>query len=1269
MTTDIEYNKSFILECIHEAVNNLTAIHEFKSIKFDIQEGTTGESGSVQVASKIADERIPNCDVFIADLSVVNHINKIGRFIQNLFGHKYKPFQNNNVLYEYGVAYGKIGEERIIGILNSTFGSPNENPDNIPFDLKHLKHPIEYKYSSKSKERLTEKDRLVSKLTDSLKRTSAFALLHQKDKYKPLLAWEDWELQINTSQRYYKNEIINNIVEKIKGGVDDPTKSIRLLGLSGLGKTRILFEAFRASSSPDSINLNSRILYINYSCYSTADYQVIFTRLIREKENRIVIIDNCPSIIHRQLLHFIRHENNTSSLITIDSNPEEIEQDKINGVNYIIIKKEDLSSIVDQILKDDFSGLEKDKVEKIKEFSQGIPLMAVLIAESLKNGEKFIGKLDDKELLDNLLGEKGKDIRFRTILKSCSIFNYFGIEGDLKTQLEFIAKDKYITSLDGDDIVLINDFHEACNHFLKREIFEKKGRLIGLRPFPLAISLAQEWLESCTSDRLLNVIANIAKLTDPDRKSLSEAFAEQMKYLNYNDKAILIIEKIVGPGSPFDNAEVLNSELGSRLFRSFVEVNPVAISRNLARNFSSKTKEELIKVNTGRRNLVWVLDKLCFDKRTFKESAKILYSFAISENETWANNATGQFLHLFKIFLAGTESNLNERWEIIRWGLSKDDEYKSLAVKAMKSGLDYGHFSRMEGAEHQGNKKLIDYQPNWEEVKEYWIRILAMLTEIIKSNDINSKLASDSIANSIRSICNARLGHIVVPFVEEIAIHKNYDWNKGLEGLKYARKYEKALMSEDLLEKISELIKALTKTDFRTRYATISSSYYLDNDETYSSDKVKEAIINLANEFIDNEISWESNFSIFYTNQQIYSYFFGQRVFDLIKDRPDRVLEFIQLSFKIIIEINKENRNVTVLGGFISQVDIPTKKIFYTSIFDNSELSYLLFYFLSIDINGKDYYHLLFELIDSEKCELSNFNAFNYSESLRNCSNEELKNFSEKLFAYGEEGYALVFSIYFNLQYNNDQFKTHLIPIFKECINKLGMNYNKIPQIDNYKWSETICSILDGSEDSQFAKYINESVIESITWENSYHLDHYMQKIYEVLIRNFFQIIWSDLSAALLSVDKMYIKFYGLKHILGSNIGGVGKSVGILFDGDLDLIFNWCKSNQPLAPARIAELVPIYGNNNTEYSMWHPIAKRLIDEFGGNKDVLEHLTSNIGTYSWTGSVVPLLESQKQLFESIKNHPILLVSEWAAKYLLYIDRQIEQEKNRDEEMYL
>ena len=1270
-STDRKYNKNFIGNCIEKAVKKIKRKPQFQDIDFEILDGVRGEPGSPSVASKITDERIPSCDIFIADLSVINHISKTKMMVRSIIGDSFKPFQNNNVINEHGVALNAIGVERIIGVLNNEFGSPNKNPENIPFDLRHLSFPIEYNYSPKTKNKEEVQNQLVGFLSSALRKSTIHALIHRKNKNKPLSVWSEWESQTNTAQKFHTNDVIDEITQKIITGIKKPNESIRLIGLSGLGKTRILLETFRINKkNEDSILLNSRILYMNCNHYSAADYQSILGKLVNEGEDRIVILDNCTRTLHRNLLHFINSENNKISLVTVDSNPEEFEQDKINGVNYIVIKKEDFSSIVNDILTQDFAVLGKENVEKIKEFSQGIPLMAVLLGESIKNGEKFVGKLDDKELLNKLLGEKGNHERSRTILKSCSMFNYFGIKDKFKSQLEFIATNKDITSLTGENKVIINEFHEICTHYLKREIFERKGRLIGMRPFPLAMSLAQEWLEPCTSERLLNIITSIANLKEPDRSNLSEAMAEQMKYLGYNDKAILIVKEIVGPQSPFDNAEVLNTELGSRLFRSFVEVNPVAVCKNIVRVFSIKTKEELLEIVAGRRNLVWVLEKLCFDKRTFKDSAKILYSFAVAENETWANNATGQFLQLFKIILAGTEANLNERWDVIDWGLNQNnEEYLELAVKAMKSGLSYGHFSRTGGAERQGSKVLMDYQPKWKEIKEYWTKILTTLTSIAKSNNSFSIIASDSIAYSIRSICNAQLASVILPFVEEISIFKNNDWDEGLKNLRLAKKYEKGLLSTEEQIVIEKLIESLTKTDFQTRYINISSSYYLDNDESYSSDKLKEALTSLADEFIDEKLPWEINFPIFYSNQQVFYFHFGKRIYQKIHEQTKKYNHFIQLSIDTISEITKERRNVTVLIGFISEASEKEKDKFYETLFHNNELNYLLFSFLSNDKNGKIHFPLLFELVDNGNCELSNFNVFSHSYSLENCDFNELLEFSQKMFGYGKDGYSLVFDMFFNLGYNNKELKKSLQPIFKECIYEIGIDKKQINQLEKFQWSDTICNILSFPEETEFAKFINHSIINSISWENLYHFDYDIQKIYVAIIKFHFQAVWSDLSSALMSKDDDYIKFYGLKGILGSHIGGVTRSVGILFDGDIETIFEWCKSNQPLAPARLAELVPIYGENNDNYSIWHPITKRLIDEFGEFEEVLSNLGANMGNFSWVGSVVPLLEGKKELFKALENHKNPKVSIWATKYLTYTEEQIKQEKNRDEEMYL
>jgi len=464
------------------------------------------------------------------------------------------------------------------------------------------------------------------------------------------------------------------------------------------------------------------------------------------------------------------------------------------------------------------------------------------------------------------------------------------------------------------------------------------------------------------------------------------------------------------------------------------------------------------------------------------------------------------------------------------------------------------------------------------------------------------------------------------------------------------------------------MISSLTKTDFLSRYLTLSKAYHLEEDESYSSDKVIGALEKLADEFIASKLAREKYFPVFYKHQQVYSYYFGKRLYELIKDDNEKIDDFINLSIDTITSIEKEKRNIIVLGGFINESTKEIKENFYGKLF-NSELDYLLFYFISINPVGKNHFNTLFTLVDTKRCNVSDFGAVSHGRALENMILSELKLFSQKMFAYGEDGYAMIFDLFFNLGYHNKELKNSLIPIFEECIIKLGMNKKHIGQLDGYRWTQIVCLILGDSSKVEFARFINNSIIDSISFENSYHLDNYVQDIYEMLLKEHFNTIWPELSDALLSKDESYVKFYGLKHILGSHIGGVGRSIGVLFVGNIDMIFEWCKANCPLAPSRLAELVPIFNNDNQDYSEWHPIALRLIDEYGQFEDVLSNLGSNMGTFSWTGSLVPYLESKKKLFSTIKNHSINEVSIWANKYLLYLDDDIKRERIRDEEMYL
>jgi hypothetical protein len=439
-----------------------------------------------------------------------------------------------------------------------------------------------------------------------------------------------------------------------------------------------------------------------------------------------------------------------------------------------------------------------------------------------------------------------------------------------------------------------------------------------------------------------------------------------------------------------------------------------------------------------------------------------------------------------------------------------------------------------------------------------------------------------------------------------------------------------------------------------------------DGDESSSTEKLIETIKRLADEFILSKLSYDLYFPIIYQGQQFYSYHFGKRCFELLKDDRNAINQFVTGSIDSLASIPSENRNVNVLIGFLSDADNGIKEATYNLLLQNLNLNCLVFKLIASEKNGKDYFPILFNLIENSKCEITNFNDLIHGEAIFNLEQFELENLCEQLFTYGIDGYTIVFNMLFRLEYNNDKLKAIVNPIIKKCVYYLG--FKNSTKIEEFKWSHTINSLLEDSTDNDFAIFINRSIIDSISLQKTYHLNYEVQRIYSILLKNHFKAIWPDLSESLIATDQDYVKFRGLKHILGSHIGGFGSKVGVLFMGDIDEIFKWCENNPTTAPHRLAELTPIFANNNDDYNHWHPIAERLINDFGDKNEVLQSISANMGSYSWTGSVVYLLESKKKLLQSLINHNKQTVSEWAYKNINYLESEIRREKNIDEEYH-
>lgn len=1256
-TTDPKYNKIFIKTCIEKATKEIKKKNPFKSIDFELQEGINKKPGSPSIADTIMDERIPNADIFIADLSIVNYLPCWKRILK--LENNRKSFLNNNVTLEYGIAYNALGKERIIGIINTSYGSS----DKLPFDIQHRRYPIEYKYSKKDKNESDIKEELINNLKVAIRDIIQHILEEQKNKYRPFKTWEQWKDEINIQNEFIENKKIKEIRDTIMKEIDNPNKSpIRITGLSGIGKTRILFEIFRKIEGDEkTILLSNRVLYLNYDDFSNNHLEIINT-INREKSDAILIIDNCNADGYEK---FIRNLKGFKlSLISIDSNPEENYEDS----QYIKIGNEDLLDSIEDIIKAKSDNLEQSTIEIIKQISQGVPLIAILLCENIVNG-KLTKEPDNKGLLDKILGKKGE--KWRYILDSCSLFRKVGYENEKKEQYNFIVTNENLTISNNNHIVRLKESEEAVKYYIKRGIFEKRGRYLSIRPFFLSVLLASKYLESISSEHFHNIIKDIQdKLEKPHKEELMNYLSEQIRYLGYNTDIRTIIDNFVGDKSYFDSIEVLNTELGSRLFRSFVEVNPVAISDNLYRQLNNKKTEELLEFKEGRRNIIWTLEKLCFGKETFANSTKILYRLAVAENESWANNATGQFLQLFHIYLAGTEVSLKERLKIIKWGLGmKDEKFTQLAIKAMASGLTTNHFARMKGAERQGIDEIKDYVPTYDEISEYYKSILDELINLIRSEGIYIDEVCKIIADSIRGLTNIGLIAIVLPYIDEVIAIKNRIWQEGLDSIRMTLAFEGNKISEEHRTHLQKIIEELSE-DFITRFRSYDKFYDKDYSFENFEEKEKERMHSLAEVFMEfKEVEQRELLSKLYKRERgiyvIYQSYFGKSISDFFNDNIDKSERFINISLSIAEELGEELFDYSILLGFIEQSEREIKEYFYQKVGEKSYLNYLLFIFVANDEKGVEYFNQLFKLIDNHPQLFGYLGHLKYRMALQKLSIQEIESLQNKLLNYEIQGYIMIFELLSSIRTQDTEKQIVIDGFLKECIYKIGVQWNN--NIDNFQYFNHIRSILKNEEkDEKLCSFVINDIINYINWDTAFSLEPY-RSIFEIALSDYFDSTWAIISSAIINENDGYMKFWGIKQLLGGYVSNIYTKKDILFNNDnVEKIIDWCNKNQPIAPTLIAELVPIYNEDRTE---WNPIAKRLIDEFGNIKEVLDRLGANMNSFSWSGSIVPLLESNKKLLESIVDNSNPMVSEWAQQNINELSKRIIQEKKKDEEYFI
>ena len=309
---------------------------------------------------------------------------------------------------------------------------------------------------------------------------------------------------------------------------------------------------------------------------------------------------------------------------------------------------------------------------------------------------------------------------------------------------------------------------------------------------------------------------------------------------------------------------------------------------------------------------------------------------------------------------------------------------------------------------------------------------------------------------------------------------------------------------------------------------------------------------------------------------------------------------------------------------------------------------------------------ILFSIIDSNHSEVGNFKTFVRDYPITPEVDEKITKLLRKLEKYDVQGLeVIIYTISIILLHNNDySLYVNVLSYAEEIVEKISIVANQEIKSDNL--FPLIIMLLNEKYRERLAIRMNTEVIQiAKDYSLSFSDNYFFSNLYSTLLEKYFDVTWPALSDALLSEGEEYWKYYNFKGLLGAIIGSPSSLNNVFFqEKNYEKFLLWCDLNPKIAPVRLAAITPVYQGDS-----FHPFVMFLLDIYGNNIEMLDSLSSNMGCFSWTGSVIPLYELKKKAFEQLLSHKNQIVAEWAKRQIEYTQIEIlESQRREDEEKF-
>ncbi len=724
---------------------------------------------------------------------------------------------------------------------------------------------------------------------------------------------DDKACLVDEGSRDPKHLTIAEGIARLREGLRNPKQCFRLVGLSGVGKTRFVQALFERGVGEEALD-SSIAVYTDYSEATVPTARDMARELTARGQRAILIVDNCNPATHAELARICSGDSSQVSLISVEYDVRDDEPERTE----VFRLEKAAPDIVSEWLSQKFPEVSQSDRRKIAEFSDGNFRIARAIADTIEKGET-IGSLKSRDLFERIFIQRN-DPAPQLLKDAEDLSLLYSIDGEDMSEggeLATIANIRGIATL---------QLYEALVQLQKRGVAQARGQYRAILPQAIANPLAAHALERIPPPHLDRFCG---RLTARMLKSLSR----RIGFLHDCNAAQAVVARWLPADGPLGDLLAKGAE-GFGILENIAPVAPAAVLAKLEQELGNHFARQDACLSLGpssfnRQDWFGLIKSIAYDPTLFDRAVLLLARLLAAEQKDNADDtAFNPITSLFHICLSGTEAPPEQRRQIIRkLAASGDEGMMRCAVVAVRALVKTDSITVIGNNDFGARPRDWGWQPKINKDTWDWYKdAVALLLELTPQEVAREILAKEwsglwrCLGSRDALISTARLFTQTRP------------WVAGWIASRKCLRYDGHEMPTDIRAELERLAALLKPTDLlnRARAVVIEPMYDIggwdyvngENDDDAESNNWEKA--NLLAQEIGQELANDSqSLRVFLTD------LFGQsevvRSFDFGRGLAKGADELSAIWGELVSAYetaDPKTRNATSLGGFIAEANL-----------------------------------------------------------------------------------------------------------------------------------------------------------------------------------------------------------------------------------------------------------------------------------------------------------------------------------------------------------